>query len=103
MSKPIHKDPDFSFVVCCAFRYAKHRHSTAPSIVASFIRKYWDKLDIRQALIYQELKEHLEATQEWKSDTLNSIDYATWQDLYDHLTALHKKRIKKYDEAQSPF
>lgn len=98
MSKPIHKDPNFSVIVCFAFRYAKHRHSSAPSIVASFIRRYWDKLDIRRAMMYRELKEHLEATQDWQADSLNSIDYATWQVLYDHLTARIQQDAKNCNE-----
>lgn len=83
MNKKLHH----SFIVSFALRYALHRHSCAPSIVASYISDNWSELDASQQCgILKDIREHLHYHREWQEDACNSIDYATWQNLYNELT-----------------
>lgn len=48
--------------------------------------EHWDNLKQQHDGILIDIKEHLEYCKEWQKDTLNSIDYATWQNLYNELS-----------------
>lgn len=86
MNSKLKDDWQYPFVVAFALRYALWRHSCAPSIVSSYISEHWDELKQQHDGILSDIKEHLEYCKEWQEDTLNSIDYATWQNLYNELT-----------------
>ncbi|MBR5186399.1 MAG: hypothetical protein IKW19_08890 [Akkermansia sp.] len=82
----------YPFVVAFALRYALWRHSSAPSIVASYISEHWDELGHQRDCILRDLREHLEHCKEWQEDSLNSIDYDTWQRLYNELISKTKAK-----------
>lgn len=85
MNRKLKNDWQYPFVVAFALRYALWRHSSAPSIVASYISDNWEKLKQQHDCILRDIREHLENCKEWQEDSLNSIDYDTWQKLYNEL------------------
>ena len=91
MNSKLKDDWQYPFVVVFALRYALGRHSCAPSIVSSYISDNWDRLTTQHNGILSDIKEHLEYCEEWQEDTLNSIDYATWQNLYNELSTRTKQ------------
>lgn len=84
----------YRLVVVFALRYALGRHSCAPSIVSSYIREHWDELQQQHEGILEDIKELLDNHRDWQQDACNSIDYDTWQHLYNELTT-PKKQTKK--------
>ena len=83
-------DWQYPFVVVFALRYALGRHSCAPSIVAGYIKEHWNELQQQHDGILEDIKNLLDNHREWQEDACNSIDYATWQNLYNEL--ISKKR-----------
>lgn len=87
-------DWQYPFVVVFALRYALGRHSCAPSIVASYISEHWDYLKQQQDGILEDIREHLQYCKEWQEDACYSIDYATWQRLYNELISKNTAKRK---------
>lgn len=87
-------DWQFPFVVVFALRYALRRHSSAPSIVASYISEHWDELKQQHDGILEDIREHLKYCKEWQDDACNSIDYDTWQRLYNELISKNAAKRK---------
>lgn len=85
MKKEKKDDWQYPVVVAFALKYALWRHSCAPAIVSSYISEHWDELKYQHEFILRDLREHLENCKEWKDDSRNSIDYDTWQRLYNEL------------------
>lgn len=85
MNSKLKVDWQFPFVVVFALRYALFQHSSAPSIVASYIRDNWDRLTTQHNGILEDIKKLLDNHREWQEDSCNSIDYNTWQNLYNEL------------------
>lgn len=85
----------FTTVVVFAFRYALGRHSTAPSIVADFIKDYIEqfvKWEIE--MIIKEIEEEA-GRQQWADiDSQGErIDIEIWEDLKAFLTTYLKGGI----------
>ena len=93
MKKRRNDDWQYPFVVVFALRYALRRHSCAPSIVASYISEHWDELKQQHDGILEDIRKLLEYCKEWQEDSINSIDYDTWQKLYNEL--IFKTEVKR--------
>ena len=94
MNSKLKDDWQYPFVVVFALRYALGRHSCAPTIVASYISEHWDELQQQQDGILEDIREHLEYCKEWQEDACNSIDYDTWQRLYNELISKNGTKRK---------
>lgn len=92
MNRKQKDDWQHPFVVAFALRYALWRHSCAPSIVSSYILENWDRLGTQHDNILREIKEHLEYCKEWQDDMSKSLDYDTWQKLYNELISINKAK-----------
>ena len=87
---PHFQDTDFHCILLAALRYALTRHSYMPGLVADYITRNWASIPSNtQNLIKRDLQEHLAEHTDGQYDTLNAIDYTTWQNLYTTLTTQH--------------
>jgi hypothetical protein len=94
MNSKLKDDWQYPFVVVFALRYALRRHSSAPTIVSSYIRDNWDRLKQHHDGILEDIKKLLDNHQEWQEDSINSIDYDTWQRLYTELISKNGTKRK---------
>ena len=64
------------FIIIASFRYALGRRSYAPSILVSFLKKNWSKInEIDRTLIKKEIRESIEKGQAGDP----SIDVYEWE------------------------
>ena len=98
MQTPLITDNDYlGHIVAFALRYALWRHSAAPSVVSHFIKNNITHPALAQDRhrYIEEIEKHLaEVTADWSTDTINSIDLHTWQDLLAFLTNNKRKEQK---------
>lgn len=75
----------YSFIVGSALRYALHRHSYATGLTARYIQDHWKYLDEEaRHNIIRDLRTHIETVgEEWRKDSLKSIDLRIWQELLE--------------------
>ena len=81
------QDSEYHFIILSALRYALYRHTYIPGVVAAYIKRNWQSIPPNtQYTITKDLQEHLRYFAAWQTNPSWQIDYATWQNLYNHIT-----------------
>lgn len=98
-NKSVPIDYEFQFVLIASMRYAIGRTSYAPSLISSYIKKYWDKLSyVCRALLQRELQYEIDQADKGLKNKIytydplgNECDRKTWIDLNEWMKEnIHK-------------